>query len=416
MPEIVLLGAVVLLAVALVARSAVAASRGRALREVREALGAATEVDTVTAARAAAEARAAAQRETRQRARDLVDLIDLIGVGVVRFDEGLRVELANQAAHAFLARPSGGLEGRSVMEAFADHEVEALVATARDRGAASGEMTQPGHEGVTLVLRARRSPVEGVWVVLEDVTELRRLQRIRTEFVDNLSHELRTPLTSVRLLTETLARDLEDAVVSDRVRDRVAKIDIETGHLVQMVNELLDLSRIEGGAQLYLDVVDCGDVIRGSVDRLRLFADRQSVQLLTVVPADLPLVNGDAERLGQVFVNLLHNAVKFSPAGGTVTVRASDCDGEVDIAVEDQGPGIARSDQPRIFERFYKVDRARSRGAGGTGLGLAIARHVVEGHGGRIWVESEPGAGATFHVRLPVREPVPAPAGESARP
>jgi two-component system phosphate regulon sensor histidine kinase PhoR len=220
----------------------------------------------------------------------------------------------------------------------------------------------------------------------------------------------------VRLLTETLARDLEDAVVSDRVRDRVAKIDIETGHLVQMVNELLDLSRIEGGAQLYVDVVDCGDVIRGSVDRLRLFADRQSVQLVTVVPADLPLVNGDAERLGQVLVNLLHNAVKFSPAGGTVTVRASGVDGEVDVAVEDQGPGIARSDQPRIFERFYKVDRARSRGTGGTGLGLAIARHVVEGHGGRIWVESEPGAGATFHIRLPVREPVPAPAGESARP
>jgi two-component system phosphate regulon sensor histidine kinase PhoR len=242
-------------------------------------------------------------------------------------------------------------------------------------------------------------------VVLEDVSELRRLQQIRAEFVDNLSHELRTPLSTISLLAETLARDADSAgaAVPLKMRDRITKIEVETGHLVQMVNELLDLARIESGGPLVLiDDIDLGRVAAESAERLRLFAERQGLRLVVDVPDGLPRVRGDEARIGQVVVNLLHNAVKFSAdGGGDVTVRARTDDGEVVVSVADQGIGIPKADQGRIFERFYKVDRARVRG-GGTGLGLSIARNVLQQHGGRIWVESEEGVGSTFSFALPI--------------
>ena len=188
------------------------------------------------------------------------------------------------------------------------------------------------------------------------------------------------------------------------MRDRIGKIEVETGHLVQMVNELLDLSRIEsGGALGVVDLLDLGGVATESAERLRLFADRQGVTLRVEVAAPVPLVRGDEDRLGQVLVNLLHNAVKFSPDGGDVTVSVRTVSADVVVAVADHGVGIPRAAQARVFERFYKVDRARVRGeAGGTGLGLAIARHIIEQHGGRIWVESAEGAGSTFSFSIPI--------------
>jgi two-component system phosphate regulon sensor histidine kinase PhoR len=152
--------------------------------------------------------------------------------------------------------------------------------------------------------------------------------------------------------------------------------------------------------------VDVGKLATASTERLRLFAERQGVRLHVEAAADLPPVRGDDARLGQVLVNLLHNAVKFSPDGGDVTVRAFREGDEVVVSVADQGIGIPRAALARIFERFYKVDRARVRG-GGTGLGLSIARHVVRQHGGRIWVESEEGTGSVFSFALPVAEGQP---------
>jgi two-component system phosphate regulon sensor histidine kinase PhoR len=243
------------------------------------------------------------------------------------------------------------------------------------------------------------------WVALEDVTELRRLQRIRREFIDNLSHELRTPLATIRLLTELLIGELAELDVPPRVRERVAKIDVETGHPARMVSELLDLARIEQA----VDQIDLADVslpglVRSVLDRIRTFADGQGVVLVSELADDgsLPAIRADEERLGQLLVNLLHNAVKFSPRGSEVTVRATLTGSDVVISVLDHGPGIPRADLDRIFERFYKVDKARVRGMGGTGLGLSIARHIAEAHGGRIWVESQEGRGSTFHLSIPV--------------
>jgi two-component system phosphate regulon sensor histidine kinase PhoR len=254
---------------------------------------------------------------------------------------------------------------------------------------------------------------------MEDVSELRRLRQIRAEFIDNLSHELRTPLTTVSLLAETLTREADVAgdSIPPRMRDRIVKIEVETGHLVQMVSELLDLSRIESGGGLgVVDVLDLGRVTAESTERLRLFADRQGVTLRIQIADPLPPVRGDAARLGQVVVNLVHNAVKFSPDGGDVTVSVRpDAEGEVVVSIADHGVGIPRAAQPRIFERFYKVDRARVRGeAGGTGLGLAIARHIVEQHGGRIWVESREGRGSTFSFAVPVAADVAAATTQAA--
>jgi two-component system phosphate regulon sensor histidine kinase PhoR len=336
-------------------------------------------------------------------------LVEALVQGVLSVDRGLRIVGANSAAHTFLARPPGALIGRTVIEAFLDVQAESITRAAMDQGSATGEVGPADPDGRRLLLRARRSASGGAWLILEDVSELRRLQRIRTEFIDNLSHELRTPLTTVSLLAETLTRDAEAAgdAIPGKMRDRIGKIEVETGHLVQMVSELLDLSRIESGGTIQaVDLVDLGQIATESAERLRLFADRQGVALRVDVPPALPPVLGDAARLAQVYVNLLHNAVKFSPDGGDVTVTVRAEDRQVVSAVADHGVGIPPAAQARIFERFYKVDRARVRGeTGGTGLGLAIARHVIEQHGGTIWVESVEGAGSTFRFAIPVAEP-----------
>jgi two-component system phosphate regulon sensor histidine kinase PhoR len=393
------------MAIALAAILAQSLSRGRQLDEIREIAGGdAAASEAVAPVRRLVERADAADWELEQRRRDTAYLADLVGVGIVHIDDDLRVDLANTASHVFLDRAAGSMIGRTAIEAFVDGRIEDIVRDARETGAATGEVTIRGGDGQSLVIRSRRSPVRGVWVVIEDVTELRRLQQIRAEFIDNLSHELRTPLTTVSLLAETLQRESEQAkdVIPARMRERITKIQEETGHIAQMVNELLDLSRIEsGGAVVHLDDVNLGALAATSTERLRLFADRQGVELVVEAPTDLPPIRGDEARLGQVFLNLVHNAVKFSPNGGRVTIRVVDAADELVASVHDQGVGIPRAAIPRIFERFYKVDRARVRG-GGTGLGLSIARHVVDQHGGRIWVESEEGRGSTFSFALPV--------------
>jgi len=355
--------------------------------------------------RRASEAASARATGPRPGTNDLLAMADWMSIGLLRIDAGGVIVLANDAAHQFLGRRPGTLGGLTIIEAFVDHRIDELARDAVDRGAAQTELSFGGEPPLALMVHARRADREGsLWMLLEDVSELRRLQRIRTEFIDNLSHELRTPLTTVRLLTELLAGEQVRNELPPRVNDAMAKIDVETGHLVQMVNELLDLSRIEQGeAPLQPVDVDLGLVVESSLERLRTYAERQGIRLR----ADLPAaeidrtVSGDEERLGQVLVNLVHNAIKFSAREGEVVVRVRAATSEMLLEVEDHGVGIPRADQDRIFERFYKVDRARQRGHGGTGLGLAIARHIVERHGGRITVNSAEGAGSQFVVALP---------------
>jgi two-component system phosphate regulon sensor histidine kinase PhoR len=246
-------------------------------------------------------------------------------------------------------------------------------------------------------------------IILQDLTQIRRLDAVRRDFISNISHELRTPLASLKALVDTL-RDgaLDDPPAAQRFLDR---IETEVDAMTQMVQELLELSRIESGrVPLSLVPTPVADVVAPPVERLHPQAERAGLGLTVDLPSDLPQVLADAERVRQVVTNLLHNAIKFTRPGGRVTVRAYAVQDEgqpskadryhpsVIVEVADTGVGIPADDLPRIFERFYKADRARS--GGGTGLGLAIAKHIVQGHGGRIWAESIEGQGSTFYFTL----------------
>ncbi|MBC7222671.1 MAG: PAS domain-containing sensor histidine kinase, partial [Anaerolineae bacterium] len=239
----------------------------------------------------------------------------------------------------------------------------------------------------------------GFLIVLQDLTEVRRLETVRRDFIANISHELRTPLASLKALVETL-RDvaLDDPPAARRFLDRA---EAEVDALTQMVQELLELSRLESGqAPLEMKPVPVADLVVPSAERLRPQAERAGLEISFDLPADLPLVQADLERVRQVVLNLVHNAIKFTPAGGRIHIAARQVGAEVQVSVADTGIGIPPEELDRIFERFYKADRARSRG--GTGLGLAIAKHVVQAHGGRIWAESAEGRGSTFFFTLPV--------------
>ena len=236
-------------------------------------------------------------------------------------------------------------------------------------------------------------------VVIRDVTELRRLEQVRREFVANVSHELRTPLSSIRALVETLeAGAIDDPDVST---DFLSRIVGEVDRLTALVDELLDLARIESGRiTLKLEAVAPSDLICGAVERFRTHVERARLSLVTEVPETLPLVLADRSRIEQVLLNLLHNATKFTPAGGTIWVRARASHGMIEIEVEDTGAGIPAADVPRVFERFFKLDRARR--SEGTGLGLGIAKHIVQAHKGTISVRSEVDHGSTFTFSLPL--------------
>lgn len=235
--------------------------------------------------------------------------------------------------------------------------------------------------------------------LFQDLTRLRRLETVRRDFISNLSHELRTPLASLKTLAETLHDGaLEDPPTAQRFLEHMQT---EVDAMIQIVNELLELSRIESGqVPLKTRLLSPSELLHSVFERMVLQAERARLGMRVDCPADLPQVLADPPRLEQVLMNLVHNAVKFTPPGGQILLSAVQ-DGEMVVfSVQDTGVGIAADDLPRIFERFYKADRARS--GGGTGLGLSIARHLVEAHGGRIWAESEEGRGSTFRFSIPV--------------
>ena len=249
----------------------------------------------------------------------------------------------------------------------------------------------------------------GAVLVLHDVTEIRRLERVRRDFVANVSHELRTPLTTIQGFAETL---LGGALDDPKSRGKFLKIIRDhAARLGRITDDLLKLSAIEGGSMTFrVEPVSLPKLIEHCIEAVSLKAKAHGLEITCDSPHALPLVRGDSLRLEEVLKNLLENAIQYTPAPGRIRVStARDGDYAV-LCVEDTGIGIPSTDQQRIFERFYRVDVARSREAGGTGLGLAIAKHIVEAHQGRLWVESELGKGSRFFVALPVwpAESVPA--------
>jgi two-component system phosphate regulon sensor histidine kinase PhoR len=234
-------------------------------------------------------------------------------------------------------------------------------------------------------------------IVLRDVTELKRLESVRKEFVANVSHELRTPLASIRALVETLeAGAIDDPAVSG---DFLRSVVDEVSRLTSLVDELLDLARLESGRiVLKLEQLEPATMVSTGVERLRQQVERAQLSLTYELPDDLPLVIADRGRVEQALLNLVHNAIKFTRPGGSIHVSAEAEELFVAVTVADTGVGIEQDELPRVFERFYKSDKARR--SEGTGLGLAITKHIVQAHGGSIWVSSHPGQGATFTFTL----------------
>jgi two-component system, OmpR family, phosphate regulon sensor histidine kinase PhoR len=324
------------------------------------------------------------------------------GVAVVTGDE--RILFCNWAFEQILELPEGSSQGRTLVEALRQADLVALV-----RQALSGVEELTGEVEVGTVRRrnfsvtaapVRSAGANGAVLVLHDITELRRLERVRRDFVANVSHEFKTPLTAIQGFAETL---LSGALDDKANRKHFVEIIREHARrLARLTDDLLKLSRIEAGRlELEIRPIRVEALVNGCVETARLNAKARGLEIHVDLQENAPAVRGDGAQLGEVLQNLLDNALQYTPSGGQIEVKACSKGQEVIFTVADTGIGIPESDLERIFERFYRVDAARSREAGGTGLGLAIARHIVDAHGGRIWVESAVGQGSRFHFSIP---------------
>lgn len=343
--------------------------------------------------------------------------------GVMVLDPRGHVLQMNPALERMFGISRVEARGRPCVELFRHQQLNDLVTTIlRTRALHEDEIVLP-LTGRCLQIEA--SPAGGerdneacVVLVFHDITELRRLEKIRKDFVANVSHELRTPLTSIKGYVEALldgAKD--DPAASAKFLDIILK---QSDRLNLIIEDLLELSKIESGrVSLKEEPLMLRSVIDRTLSMIKPIADKKRHRLMTTIEPSLPPIAGDEDRLVQVLTNLLDNAIKYTPAGGTITVTAKPVsavrnaeqpEGSIDLSVADTGIGIPEQDRPRVFERFYRVDKARSRELGGTGLGLAIVKHIVEGHGGHVWVEANHPQGSRFVVRLPLSAKGRAPA------
>jgi len=358
---------------------------------------------------------------TEQRSQ-LSAVLENMADGVLITDDQGLVDLINPAAARFLGAERERSLGRSFAQVARDHRVIDLWRRCYEERKEQVEPIEMERRDAFLQVIATplRQGDQACLIILQDLTRVRRLETVRRDFISNISHELRTPMAALKALVDTL-RDgaLQDPPAAKRFLDRM---DVEVDALTQMVQEFLQLSRIESGrAPIRLEPASVAELVIPPVERLRPQAERAELSVTVEIVPDLPEVLADTDRIQQVVTNVVHNAIKFTPPGGTIAVSASllqsileenwppaeaapdfdrDSSGEwVAVRVKDSGVGIPVDDLPRVFERFYKADRARS--GGGTGLGLSIAKHIVRAHDGTIWAESVEGEGATFTFVLP---------------
>jgi two-component system phosphate regulon sensor histidine kinase PhoR len=265
--------------------------------------------------------------------------------------------------------------------------------------AAGGKILEVNVVAISSASKESNGVILGAIAVFHDITRLKGLEKIRQDFVANVSHELRTPLTTIKGYAETL---LEGALKEDVASQFVQVIKRHTDRLAKIVEDLLTLSKIESREfQLKREKISINEFIEDVLDFVKEAAERKRITLSKVEISPFLDVLADRHSLEEVFVNLLDNAIKYTPEGGKVTMSAVETTpGEIQFSVKDNGIGIPREDIPRIFERFYRVDKGRSQEMGGTGLGLSIVKHLVQAHGGKVWVESEPGKGSVFYFTL----------------
>ena len=357
-------------------------------------------------------------------------IMESMGEGLLVLDGHGKISLLNPAAEKLFALDRDAALGQTPLEVIRSHELDDLVraAAGTDTGtAAEITLAYPRRRtlaGTAVAMRDAAGGMQGTVVALRDITQLKRLEEIRMEFVLNVSHELRTPLTAIRGYAETLlSGGLADGENAKKFLEIIHK---HSERLGRLLNDLLELSNIElQRTELHLRPVSCADAAKQSAALLASQADVKGIRIVTAVPEDVPPVLADRDRLAQILVNLIDNAVKYTPKGGKVTVAARKLTAGaqggrgaggpelpspgnltarpvdlVELSVTDTGIGIPEKDLPRLTERFYRVDKARSREMGGTGLGLAIVKHLVAAHNGTLSIESKLGEGTQVRICL----------------
>jgi len=333
----------------------------------------------------------------------LTSILDNMADGVILTDAEGIVVLTNSTGQRLLRIRDKNYKGRPLIEVVREHELNDLLNYCLETG--REQIAQFELATLNRFLRAIAIPIandrlDGVLLLIQDLTELRSLQTMRREMVGNISHEFRTPLAGIKAMVETL----QDGAVDDReaAKDFLFRIEAEVDRMTQLVAELTELSRIETGkAELKLEPVNLNMIVEEVIAQLTPQAERQNLSLEMTLADDLPATPVDKERIRQVMVNLIHNAIKFNRPGGSIRTTTKQSEGSVVVEISDTGTGIAKDDLPQIFERFYKADKSRT--GQGSGMGLAIAKHIVEAHGGNIWVQSEEGKGSTFSFSLPLK-------------
>lgn len=352
-----------------------------------------------------------AQESTESERRRLDSVMSHMTDGVIATDRRGNVTIINETAASFLDTDADDAVGKSILDLLAIRQDYTLRELLEDPDDLVLDFSTKEHD---LILQAYFSLIQresgfisGLVCVLHDVTEQQKIDQDRKQFVSNVSHELRTPLTSVRSYIEALS---EGAWKDPKVAPGFLKVtQEETDRMIRMINDLLTLSRMDSGTQkLNLEMVNLNELFNYVLDRFDMIIEQDDQPKKTYsikrefTKRDL-WVEIDTDRFTQVLDNLMNNAIKYSPDGGVITCRLLETHNNIILSVADQGLGIPRADIPRIFDRFYRVDKARSRAQGGTGLGLAISKEVVQMLGGRIWVDSREGRGSTFYISLPYK-------------
>lgn len=336
---------------------------------------------------------------------DLTAVLDASAVGVVLSSPDGGIVYRNA-----MARSLGGTHAGLLL----DERLELLLETAR-AGRSSEQLIEfYGPPRVAFNVRAIGDHRGGAFAFIDDISERRRVDSVRTDFVANISHELKTPVGALAVLAETLA-DERDPEIVVRIADRMLD---EAHRAARTIDDLLELSEIELGGEFGDDAVAAADIVRSALERVVPIAEPRRITVVAR-PGPSVMIRGDRRQLFSAVGNLVENAVKYSDEGGSVEVSTTLVDGWIEFMVSDNGVGIPHRDLDRIFERFYRVDKARSRGTGGSGLGLAIVRHVATNHGGEVTVTSQEGEGSTFWLRLPLdhqpaaTNPAPSTSGSS---
>jgi two-component system phosphate regulon sensor histidine kinase PhoR len=342
--------------------------------------------------------------QIQQHGERLQTVLGSMAEGVLAVSPDKTILLANEAGRALLDFATPDPVGRALLEVTRARPVYEAVAQAL--GSSTPVVTEfdaPGVPRRTLTLRATRlpgNPCPGVMVVLHDMTELRRLENLRRELVANVSHELKTPLAAIKGYAETLRL----GAVHDPAHNVqfVRRIEEQADRLHQLILDILQIARIESGQETFeLGNVPLAELIDQCGEQFGKAAAAKSITLMTELPPPELAAWADEEGVRTILSNLVDNAIKFTPSGGNVVIRAAADGASVTLEVQDTGIGIAEKDLARIFERFYRVDKARARELGGTGLGLSIVKHLAQAFGGSVSVESQPGRGSTFRVQLP---------------